>query len=492
MVEGDSALWPVPDSWRWSTLADIGRVASGGTPSTAQGGYFGGGIPWITPADLSGFRDKHIRHGSRSLSPSGLRASSAVLLPGGTVVFSSRAPIGYVAIAANPLSTNQGCKNLVLCPDMYGEYVYYYLKSSKSLAEKHASGTTFLEISAAKFAALPIPIPPLPEQRRIVARLEELFTQLDAGVEALQKAKVQLKRYRQSVLKAAFEGKLTAEWREKHKGELEPASVLLERICVGYAPDTDNMQEHLPSGWSLARMGQVASINRSDPIIRELPGDTMVTFVPMAAVDADKGTIVDSVERPLSEVRRGFTQFRDGDVLFAKITPCMQNGKAAIARGLRNGLGFGSTEFHVLRPSEGICAGWLFHYMRRLEYRRAAVASFTGTAGQLRVPAQFVQHSVMPIPPTEEQIRALEEIDRRFSIADDIEASINGALERGRQLRRSILKAAFEGKLVPQDPADEPAEKLLERIRAERQASAETARRSGARAARKPTQGRLL
>ena len=155
----------LPHGWRWATMGDIAEVVGGGTPRTTEPGNFeGGDIPWITPADLSGYTEKYISHGSRFVTRRGLESSSARLLPAGTVLFSSRAPIGYVAIARNPIATNQGFKSFVLHDGMLPEYVYWWLKGSKQRAERLAGGTTFLEISGANAKKIPIPIAPLEQQ----------------------------------------------------------------------------------------------------------------------------------------------------------------------------------------------------------------------------------------------------------------------------------------------------------------------------------------
>lgn len=263
--------YELPKGWVWIRLGEITSVMSGGTPDTKDELNFGGDVVWITPADLSGWDDKYISHGARNITDRGLKSSSAVLLPKGSVIFSSRAPIGYVAIAATELCTNQGFKNFIPFDGLYNEYLYYYLKASKSLAESFASGTTFSELSASRAATLPVPFPPTSEQHRIVAKIEELFTRLDAGIESLKKIKAQLKRYRQSILKHAFEGKLTAEWCQSHQHELEPASVLLERIKQERLksakgknkelPQVDTSElPALPEGWAWARVGEIYDI----------------------------------------------------------------------------------------------------------------------------------------------------------------------------------------------------------------------------------------
>lgn len=201
----------LPEGWQWTTMDDIAEVIGGGTPKSKEKKYFEGGeIPWLTPADLSGYTAKHISKGARNITEAGLNSSSAKLMPAGTVLFTSRAPIGYVAIATNEISTNQGFKSFVLkSEDILPDYVYWWLKGNKQLAERMASGTTFLELSGSKAKQLPIPIAPPEQQKRIVAKIEELFSHIDAGIEALKKAKQLLKQYRQSVLKAAVTGELT-------------------------------------------------------------------------------------------------------------------------------------------------------------------------------------------------------------------------------------------------------------------------------------------
>lgn len=232
----------LPEGWISTTIGKIGKVVSGGTPSSKEPSYWGGSINWIAPSDLSGYTQKIISEGRKSLTEEGLKHSSAKLLPKGSVLFSSRAPIGYVAIASSELCTNQGFKNLIPAGGVFNEYVYYFLKGAKRLAEERASGTTFLEISGKSFSGLPIPLPPLAEQKRIVAKIEELFSELDAGVANLKAAREKLKIYRQSLLKFAFEGKLTADWRaQQKKGDSPTAKELLERIKT----ERDQLKGHL-------------------------------------------------------------------------------------------------------------------------------------------------------------------------------------------------------------------------------------------------------
>lgn len=163
--------------------------------------------------------------------------------------------------------------------------------------------------------------------------------------------------------------------------------------------------------WPTKPLGEVCAINPKLLASEAPTTETDVTFVPMAAVDEIHGNIARPEIRKYSQVKKGYTPFRENDVLFAKITPCMENGKAAIARRLRDGLGFGSTEFHVIRPSGDLLPKWIFALIRQPSFREAAKANFTGTAGQQRVPADFLKTFPIPMPPLAEQERIVKLLD---------------------------------------------------------------------------------
>ena len=140
--------WKIPKSWEWLQIGNVATIVGGGTPKTSEPSYFEeGDIPWITPADLSKYKDKFIARGARNITKLGLEKSSAKLLPTGAVLFSSRAPIGYVAIASQPVSTNQGFKSFVLPKEIDSSYAYYYLLKSKEMIQDLGGGTTFKEVS---------------------------------------------------------------------------------------------------------------------------------------------------------------------------------------------------------------------------------------------------------------------------------------------------------------------------------------------------------
>jgi type I restriction enzyme S subunit len=182
--------------------------------------------------------------------------------------------------------------------------------------------------------------------------------------------------------------------------ELDAAELAVERASDLKLPDISRSQT-LPSSWVETTLGEICEVNPRKPGTEELPDDERVSFVPMAAVDAELGSIVAAEVRIAGEVRKRFRGFREGDVLMAKITPSMENGKAAVASGLVGGYGFGTTEFHVLRPFGDVLSEYVFFFIRRRSFREEAAAHMKGRAGQKRVPAGFFETHEIPLaPPT--------------------------------------------------------------------------------------------
>lgn len=183
------APFRIPDSWAWLRIGDVGAVVGGGTPKKdALFWADGHEIPWLTPADMRGQDSRYVFRGARDITLAGQRASSAQLLPAGSVLFSSRAPIGHVGIAAQALTTNQGFKSCVPYASELTEYIYLYLREAGPAINAAASGTTFKEVSGKEVALVPIPVPPVAEQHRIVARVDELMALLD-GLEVAKEAR---------------------------------------------------------------------------------------------------------------------------------------------------------------------------------------------------------------------------------------------------------------------------------------------------------------
>jgi type I restriction enzyme S subunit len=195
-------------------------------------------------------------------------------------------------------------------------------------------------------------------------------------------------------------------------------------------------------------LAEICELNPPKPSADFLPPEAEVTFAPMPAVDAYSGTLAAPQIRPFIKVRNGHPSFRDGDLIMAKITPCMENGKAAVVRGLRNGIGFGSTEFHVMRPTPAVLSEYLYYFIRQKVFRKAAEGEMTGSVGQKRVPADFLKRVAIPLPPKVEQKRIVAKVEAllaRVNAAREQLSRVSAILKRFRQ---SVLAAACSGSLT--------------------------------------------
>lgn len=500
--------WCVPDTWEWVQIGDVAEVVGGGTPRTAEASNFDdGAIAWVTPADLSGYKAKYIERGSRNITSVGLRNSGARVLPKGSVLFSSRAPIGYVAIARNPLATNQGFKSFVLPDDLDPEYVYYYLQRAKGLALALASGTTFQEVSGRQAAKIPLPIAPIQEQHRIVEAIESYFTRLDDAVATLERVQRNLTRYRASVLKAAVEGRLVpteAELARAEGRDYEAASVLLERVLAerrrrweeaelakmkakgkvpkddgwkakyeeAVGPDTTDLPE-LSEGWCWASIDQLAATEDhalcDGPFGSNLKTSHYTVNGPrvIRLQNIGEGVFIDARAHIAADHYRRLQKHAvsAGDVIVASLgqdlpRACMVPellGKAIVkADCLR---------FAVHRSL--MLPQFAMHALNSPMARKHAEDLIHGV-GRPRIGLTLLRTFPLPLPPLAEQTRIVAAVERMQSVELELTSVAGASLTRLDHLRQSILKWAFEGRLVDQDPTDEPASKLLKRIKSER------------------------
>ena len=360
------------------------------------------------------------------------------------------------------------------------------------------------------FSDYPFPLPPLAEQRRIVAEIETQFTRLDASVAALRRAQANLKRYRASVLKAACESRLVpteAELARSEGRDYEPAGVLLERILaerrarwesqetrrVKYkepsAPDTSALPE-LPEGWVWASLEQLVSVIRNGYSQRP-QGDA---GTPILRISAVRPMAVNLEDIRWVNSNENLTDFliHPGDLLFTRYNgnPALVGVCGVVPEGTRDTLHPDKLIRATLVQSDTMPA--FVQLVANVGISREFLSQrVRTTAGQSGISGADLKAMPMPLPPLAEQRRIVAEVERRLSVVQQAEATVEASLARAERLRQSILKQAFSGKLVPQDPDDEPASALLERIRAEREAEAQASApgkgKSGRRRTRKVT-----
>ncbi|MGH8148008.1 MAG: restriction endonuclease subunit S [Rhodanobacteraceae bacterium] len=203
-----------------------------------------------------------------------------------------------------------------------------------------------------------------------------------------------------------------------------------------------------PENVALAQLGEVVDINPrfgKD----ELTDGMLASFVPMKCVEEESGRFAPLEDRKVGNVRKGYTSFRDRDVIFAKVTPCMENGKAAVVSGLTNGIGFGSTEFFVLRPSGRIEPKYLLHFVVQQSFRQEAARNMTGAVGLRRVPKSWLEQQRIPLPSIAAQREIVAEIEKQFTRLDAGVAALRRVQANLKRYRAAVLKAACEGRLVP-------------------------------------------
>jgi type I restriction enzyme S subunit len=233
-------------------------------------------------------------------------------------------------------------------------------------------------------------------------------------------------------------------------------------------------EQSLPLSWSYVPIEDVAKINPRTFSILPTAKNLPVHFVSMSAVKEEYGGINVSTQRILHEVQKGYTSFLEDDVLFAKITPCMENGKLALVPHLENHIAFGSTEFHVLRATLSVSPKWLSYFLSQAEFRRMARHNMTGSAGQMRVSTNWLALTKIPVAPYKEQTRIITKLEELLT---DLDAGVNElktAQKKLTQYRQSLLKAAVEGALTAEWRANntpsESGSQLLERVLKERRA----------------------
>ncbi|EOW9409202.1 restriction endonuclease subunit S [Vibrio cholerae] len=465
----------LPSSWRETPIETVTEVVSGGTPSSKHPEYYTedhkGSIAWVTPADLSGYKEKYISHGRRSITKSGYDSCSAKLMPKGTVLFSSRAPIGYTVIAANEISTNQGFKSFVPVVGVNETYLYYYLRSIKHLAESLATGTTFKELSGKVAKTLPFPLAPLAEQTRIVEKLDEVLAQVDTIKARLDGIPAILKRFRQSVLAAAVSGRLTEEWRGSR-----------DYIQYGLQLAKRDQSLDIPENWKPQKLEDSCGIVSGNAFkSKDLLDSGDVPVVKISNVQYGKFEVKNQQFLPSSFLDGHKKYLIVEDDLLMALTRPITNGTLKVCRypvnqtdGLLNQR---VCKFEFKNNEEKN----FFELLFQSSYFKEQVEDNLSETLQPNLSPKDLKRLLVFIPELDEQKEIVRLVDQYFAFADTIEAQVKKVQARVDKLTQSILAKAFRGELVPQDPNDEPADKLLERIalaRKEAEALAKAAKKA--------------
>lgn len=389
----------IPEDWKVKSLGEISRVEGGGTPSTSDPSNFGGSTPWITPKDLSNYDNRYISQGERSITDHGLKNSSAKLLPQGTVLLSTRAPVGYVAIAGQPVTTNQGFRSLIPTGGTVPEYIYYLLKSNTEILQNNASGSTFQELSGTRLSQLKFAVPPMSEQEEISGLLSSLDDKIELN-------------------------------RKMNKTLEEIGRALFKRWFVDFdSPDNDRQHKEV-------ELKDFVDINPREKLRK---GET-ARYVEMKDLP-EKGMWTYSETR---KTYKGGSKFRNGDTLMARITPCLENGKSAFVNFLDTSeVAFGSTEFIVLRAKNKTFEEFAYYLVRNDQFREYSIRSMIGSSGRQRVQTEAIQHYQLLLP-------SKDLVDRFHATMQPIFQQIRAnAIENTKLIatRDSLLPRLMSGKL---------------------------------------------
>ena len=379
----------LPKGWRWVRLGEVCKFEYGS--ALPERDRLGGEVPVFGSNGVVGYHNIAITQGP-------------------TIIIGRKGSIGQINFSKTPcwpIDTTYFIDSSKTQCDLI--WLYWLLKWLKLDSLNKATGVPGLNREDAHDQLVPLP-PTVEEQRCIAAKIQELMQEVERARAACEKQLEAAKALPPAYLRQVFESEEAEKWERK-------------------------------------RLGEVCEINPKRPKNFTRSPEVPTTFVPMAAIDERTGIIAKPEIVPYSRVSKGYTYFEEGDVLFAKITPCMQNGKHVIAKNLIGGMGFGTTEFHVLRPHDNVLPEWIHFFIRQPHFLKEATLYFTGAVGQQRVPEEFLSNYIIPIPSLPIQERIVAELKEKMAQVDKLRASIEKQLEAINALPQAILRKAFRVEL---------------------------------------------
>lgn len=430
-ISEEEKSFDLPKGWEWCRFRDVLDVRDG-THDTPK--YVSEGIPLITSKNISGNGIDYSNVKYISLDDH-IEISKRSQVDNGDILFAMIGSIGNPVIVKKEIEFS--IKNVALFKfynDTYinNKYLYYYLLFSQDNMKKNAKGAVQSFVSLKYLREYLLPLPPLEEQKRIVAKVDELFRLIDELDNNKQELLDSISNTRNKLLQLAIQGKLVEQCEDD-----EPASVLLERIksekeqlikdkvIKKEKPLTEISEEEksfdLPKDWEWCRLGDITQINPRNKVDDEMK----VSFVPMALFSDGYNNRHDSEIKIWKDIKSGFTHFAENDIAIAKITPCFENRKSAILTNLENGIGAGTTELYILRSyGKLVLPKFIYDIAISEEFIEGGKSTYTGTAGQQRVKKDFIKNYVIGLPPLEEQKRIVAKVDLIMDYLDKLQKEI--------------------------------------------------------------------
>lgn len=400
--------------WPTVKVGDVTDIVSGGTPKSKVPEYWDGGVPWITPKDMGDVESTYVNTTSRTISETGLIRSSAKLIPSNSVILSTRAPIGHLVINEVAMSFNQGCRGLIPNDNLLVKYLYYHLLGRIDLLNQLGTGTTFLELSKSALAGVPIPLPPLPEQRRIVAVLDEAFEGIDKAIANTEQ-------------------------------NLANARELFESYL-------DDLVRNSCDEWPVKQLNDVCSFENGDRG-KNYPGRKAFVSSGVPFINAghlDDGTIDMDAMNYIPQERfdlLGNGKVKNGDILF-----CLRGSLGKFGKVENFERGAIASSLVIVRPGDDILVDYLSAYFGSIVCRTMIKKFENGTA-QPNLSARSLRHFEIPIPPTDVQKTQLLKLEEIRSKTRRLESLYQQKLDALAELKQSILQKAFSGGLTAREAA---------------------------------------
>ena len=432
------------EGWVTTTLSEVASWGSGGTPSRSNPNYYGGGIPWLKTGELG---QRYVSSTAETISEDGLKNSSAKLFPAGAVAIAMYgATIGKTSILGIDAATNQACAVGIPNTELTSkEYLYHFLCSQKDAFVEAGKGGAQPNISQTVIKEWDVPLPPLPEQKRIADKLDAVLARVDACRDRLDRIPAILKRFRQSILAAATSGNLTEDWRENGQEVGSIAEWQLLKI-------SDLVLEQ-----GLFSDGDWIESKDQDP-------EGGIRLIQLA--DIGDGVFLNKSRRFINDdafARINCTELQPGDVLVARMPDPL--GRACLFPDIGQ-RSITAVDVAILRPNNSdINNRWLVYAINAPMIRGQMELLSSGTTRQ-RVTRKNLGGINLRVPQIDEQTEIVRRVESLFAYADRLEVRYTATRAQVEKLTPATLAKAFRGELVPQNPNDEPAAELLKRIRA--------------------------
>lgn len=485
-------------SWSAVTFGQVFTFIGGGTPDKKEPRYWNGGLPWASVKD---FGSKYISETQDHITEDGFKNSASNKAFPGDLILLTRISPGQPSLPTSEIAINQDCK--IVRPEscIDPEWAYYAFLQKKSEIREKSSGTTVLGVRLNALKDIQLSLPPLNEQKRIVEKIEELFSELDQSLNSLNTAHEQLQAYRQSLLKHAFEGKLTEQWRRDHAEDLESGDELLGRVRAERQARYEQALEEWKSAvakWEASgRRGKKPKKPKKPKTLSEMSSDFLAKLPVLpkewrwerlgwVSMGVEYGTSAKSAKSgEVPVVRMGNLQngkivwddlayssdsdeiekyeLRPGDVVFNRTNSPELVGKVAVFRGDRRSL-FAGYLIRINHMKDEIDSDFINYFLMSKTAIDYGAQVKTDGVNQSNINGEKLANYPFPYCSWEEQRTIVEKLNSSTSYIENMEKAIGKALRDVDALRFSILRSAFEGRLVPQDPNDEPASELIARI----------------------------